>query len=260
MKSLRRLRTLLVASLLCTFCFASSSLADEPAPQRPDATIIIPGPMRSFLRMAGISQKISPEEVVPLLAHNVFTQGYEGARDGGRPTEFLILLNRYVHQAKELTVLADPDGTIRIANCEQAKPLLRVLGYRVRQECGQSSTSLTTADPERAFLTIDSGFPLPELEETLQGGKAFSYAFPISRVPVIFTEKDWTILGNKNSGGDLIDTLLRDPLLCRLYWAISRTDAESRDALRQSVGLSKLLPLAATLDFYGTHICIPMAA
>jgi hypothetical protein len=235
-------------------------LADEPAPQRPDATIIIPGPMRSFLRMAGISQKISPEEVVPLLAHNVFMQGYEGARDGGRPTEFLILLNRYVHQAKELTVLADPDGTIRIANCEQAKPLLRVLGYRVRQECGQSSTSLTTADPERAFLTIDSGFPLPELEETLQGGKAFSYAFPISRVPVIFTEKDWTILSNKNSGGDLIDTLLRDPLLCRLYWAISRTDAESRDALRQSVGLSKLLPLAATLDFYGTHICIPMAA
>ena len=256
MKSLRRLCTLLVASLLCVLCFASSSSADEPAPQRSDATIIIPGPMRSFLRMAGISQKISPEEVVPLLAHNVFTQGYEGARDGGRPTEFLILLNRYVNQAKELTALAGPDGTIRIANCEQAKPLLRVLGYRVRQECGQSSTSLTTADPERAFLTIDSGFPLPELEETLQGGKAFCYAFPISRVPVIFTEKDWTILSNKNGSGDLIDTLLRDPLLCRLYWAISRTDAESRDALRQSVGLSKLLPFAATLDFYGTHICI----
>ena len=256
MKSLRRLRTLLVASLLCLFCYASSAAAVDPAPQHPDATTIIPGPMRSFLRMAGISQKISPEEVVPLLAHNVFTQGYEGARDGGRPTEFLILLNRYVQQAKELTVLADREGTIRIANCEQAKPLLRVLGYRVRQECGQSSTSLTTADPERAFLTIDSGFPLPELEETLQGGKAFSYAFPISRVPVIFTEKDWTNLSNKNGGGDLIDTLLRDPLLCRLYWAISRTDAESRDALRQSVGLSKLLPLAATLDFYGTHICI----
>ena len=255
MKSLRRLRTPLVASLLCIFCFASSVSADEPAPQRPDATIIIPGPMRSFLRMAGISQKISPEEVVPLLAHNVFTQGYEGARDGGRPTEFLILLNRYVNQAKELTALAGPDGTIRIANCEQAKPLLRVLGYRVRQECGQSSTSLTTADPERAFLTIDSGFPLPELEETLQGGKAFSYAFPISRVPVLFTEKDWITLSSKNTG-DLIDTLLRDPLLCRLYWAISRTDAESRDALRQSVGLNKLLPLAATLDFYGTHICI----
>jgi len=261
MKSLRRLRTLLVAFLLCSSCFApnarasAQSSANGMASQRPEVSIIIPGPLRSFLRMAGISQKISPEEVVPLLAHNVFTEGYEGARDGGRPTEFLILLNRYVHQAKELTALAGPDSTIRIANCDEAKPLLRVLGYRVRQECGQSSTSLMTADPERAFLTIDSGFPLPQLEETLQGGKAFSYTFPNSRVPVMFSERDWTTLSNKN-GGDLIDTLLRDPLLCRLYWAVSRTDAESRDALRQTVGLSQLLPLAATLDFYGTHISI----
>src|SRR6202043_2771418 len=93
------------------------ALADEPGPQRAEASIVIPGPLRSFLRMAGISQKISPEEVVPLLAHNVFTQGYEGARDGGRPTEFLILLSRYVRQAKELAVLAGPSGSIRVSNC-----------------------------------------------------------------------------------------------------------------------------------------------
>ena len=263
MKSLRRLRTLFTGLSICISCLAPSAWnplagiawADEPAAPRAEASIIIPGPLRSFLRMAGISQKISPEEVVPLFAHNVFTQGYEGARDGGRLTEFLILLNRYVHQAQELAVLAGPDGAIHISNCDEAKPLLRILGYRVRQECGQSNTSLMTADPERAFLTIDSGFPLPELEETLQGGKTFSYPFPASRVPVLFTEKDWTTLSNKNNG-DLVNTLLRDPLLCRLYWAFSRTDAESRDALRQSIGLSKLLPLAATLDFYGSHISI----
>jgi hypothetical protein len=259
MKSPRRPCTFLVATLLFTCCFAPAfglSRSDEPdAPPSEAASVIIPGPLRSFLRMAGISQKISQEEVVPLLAHNIFTQGYEGARDGGRPTEFLILLSRYVHQAKELTVLAGPDGSIHVSNCEEAKPVLRILGYRLRQECGQSSASLVTADPERAFLTIDSGFPLPELEETLQGGKPFSYAFPSSRVPVLFTERDWTTLGNKNNG-DLVETLLRDPLLCRLYWAFARSDAETRVALRRSVGLGKLLPLAATLDFYGSHICI----
>jgi len=259
MKSPRRPCTFLVATLLFTCCFAPAfglSRSDEPdAPPSEAASVIIPGPLRSFLRMAGISQKISQEEVVPLLAHNIFTQGYEGARDGGRPTEFLILLSRYVHQAKELTVLAGPDGSIHVSNCEEAKPVLRILGYRLRQDCGQSSASLVTADPERAFLTIDSGFPLPELEETLQGAKPFSYAFPSSRVPVLFTERDWTTLGNKNNG-DLVETLLRDPLLCRLYWAFARSDAETRVALRRSVGLGKLLPLAATLDFYGSHICI----
>jgi len=265
MQSPRRLPSFLVVIILYICCFSSrvwSAAASGLLPSgeadtlsEAQSVIVIPGPLRSFLRMAGISQKISPEEVVPLLAHNIFTQGYEGSRDGGRPTEFLILLNRYVHQARELGVLAGPDGAIHVSNCDEAKPVLRVLGYRVRQDCGQSSTSLVTADPERAFLTIDSGFPLPEIEETLQGGKAFSYAFPATRVPVLFTERDWITLSSKNSG-DLVETLLRDPLLCRLYWALARSDAETRVALRQSVGLGRLLPLAATLDFYGSHICI----
>ncbi len=260
MKSPRCLPTCLFA-MLCICCVSSNSAAaSEPAGTSAPfegASVVIPGPLRSFLRMAGISQKISAEEVVPLLTHSVYTQGYEGSRDGGRQTEFLILLSRYVHQARELAVLA-PDGTIHVSNCDEAKPLLHVLGYRVRQECGQSSTSLVTSDPERAFLTIDSGFPLPQLEETLQGGKPFAYAFRGSQAPVLFTESDWTSVSSEGAknGNDLIETFLHDPVLSRLYWALARSDAETRVALRQSVGLGKLLPLAAVLDFYGSHICI----
>jgi hypothetical protein len=269
MKSPRCLPTFFAAVYFCTCCFISnatnaaasgssqSGKSDAQPPAGP--TIVIPGPLRSFLRMAGISQKVSPEEVVPLLAHNVYAQGYEGSRDGGHPTEFLVLLSRYVHQAKELEVLAGTDGTIRVSNCDEAKPLLHTLGYRVRQDCGHHDTSLLTADPERAFLTIDSGFPLPQLEETLQGGKAFAYAYPATRVPVLFSESDWTTLGNENrkdGSNDVVETLIREPVVSRLYWALARSDAETRVALRESVGLGRLLPLAAVLDFYGSHICI----
>ena len=114
---------------------SSSSPSDTPtsakAPEVPQpgpvagASVAIPGPLRSFLRMAGISQKISPEEVLPLLARNVAVEGYQGRKDRtGRPTEFLILLKRYVGQARELVTLAGPEGVIRVANCEQAGPLL----------------------------------------------------------------------------------------------------------------------------------------
>jgi len=49
--------------------------------------------------MAGISQKVSAEEVLPLLARNVAVEGYQGRKDRtGRPTEFLILLKRYVNK------------------------------------------------------------------------------------------------------------------------------------------------------------------
>ncbi len=226
------------------------------APAAGTSEISIPGPLRSFLRMAGISQKISRDDVMPLLARNVYMQGYEG---GNRPTEFLILLNRYVQQARELTTLAGPGEVIRVAGCDDAKALLHTLGYRVRQECGKHDTSLETSDPERAFLTIDSGFPLPALEQTLQGGGAFEYPFPTSRVPLIFTEAEWMGAGNKREqhySKDLIDTLLHDSAMSRLYWAFSRLDPGTREFLRDSVGLKKLLPDAAVLDFYGSYLCV----
>jgi hypothetical protein len=55
---------------------------------------------------------------------------------------------------------------------------------------------------------------------------------------------------------DFIETLLHDPELARLYWAMYRMDAETREELRKSVGLTRLLPYAAVLDFYGSQICI----
>jgi hypothetical protein len=218
---------------------------------------MIPGALRSFLRMAGISQKITPEEVLPLLSRNVVTQGYEGST---RPTEFLILLRRYVVQARELSNLAASDGmTIRVTNCDDARPLLRILGYRARPNCGEPGTSLQTEDSERAFLAIDSGFPLPELEQTLQGGKPFEYSFPPAAVPVLFAESDWTRASrtnHKESSKDLVDTLLNDQSVARLYWALSKVDPETSKSLQRSIGIGKLLPYAPVLDFYGRSLCI----
>ena len=154
------------------------------------STVTIPGPLRSFLRMAGISQKISLEEVLPLLARNVAVEGYQGRKDSkGRPTEFLILLKRYVEQARELVTLAGSEGVLRVSNCEQADPVLRILGYRLRQGCGKDAT-LETAEPESAFLTIDSGFPLADLDDPARG-KPFVYPFAATQVPVLFSPADW---------------------------------------------------------------------
>src|SRR5256714_3186871 len=157
-----RLFVILAASLSTAFYFgamahgavpADSRSSDQPATRPTESvTASIPGPLRSFLRMAGISQKVAPEEVMPLLARNVFVLGYEGRAPKGRPAEFLVLLSRYVQQARELVTLAGPTGVLHVSNCEEAKPLLKVLGYRPRQDCGQPNSYLETADPQRAFL------------------------------------------------------------------------------------------------------------
>lgn len=251
----------LLAASLCAFFVPDgiarptpgddSSTRQPPVASDQTATLTIPGPLRSFLRMAAISQKASPDEVTSLLARNVFALGYEGPEPKGRPTEYLILLSRYVQQAKELAALAGPQGVIQIANCEQARPVLKVLGYRTRPDCGKAGSYLETADPQRAFLTIDSGFPLPVLEKSLQQGKAFTYAFPLTRVPALTTESDWA---RKGSRQDLVDTLISDQGFARFYWALSRLDGQTQAVLKQSQNVKRALPYAAILDFYGTHI------
>ena len=127
------------------FAANSPEQASPPAQQ-----VMIPGPLRSFLRMAGISQKVPPEDVLPELARNVYTQGYSR----GRETEFLLLLEHYVHQARELQALASSNnGEIRVAHCADAGPLLQILGYRLRYGCGQKDAALVTLNPDSAFLS-----------------------------------------------------------------------------------------------------------
>lgn len=236
----------------------SVSPRESGTPSPKVVVVSVPGPLRSFLRMAGISQKVSPAEVMPFLARNVFIDGYR--YNGGhslQPTEFLILLRRYVQQARELAMLAGPDGIIHISGCDDAKRVLEVLGYRARPDCGQSGTFLETADRQRAFLTIDSGFPLLDLERTLQGSGAFTYAFPTSHVPVLLTERDWTAVSrDAKNAKDIVDLLLHDPAVARLYYAWTRIDAETQMALQRSPGLRRLAPLAASFYFYGSYIRI----
>jgi hypothetical protein len=204
--------------------------------------------------MAGVSQKIPPEEVLPLLARNVILRGYENDSE----TEFLVLIDRYIHQARELQALAGPAQEIRIANCTDAANLIHILGYQLRLPCGQKNNALVTANPERAFLTTDSGFPLTALEDAIDNDAPFSYYYPSTAVPVIFSESAWVQLGSpkKRHEGNLIDVILHDRDVARLYSAMAKIDTETAMSLQKSPGLGKLLPLAGVLNFYGSQLCI----
>ena len=217
-------------------------------------TVTIPGPLRSFLRMTGISQQTPPNEVLPILARNVSILGYRE----GKETEYLVLVNRYMHMARELQSIAKANGEIHITGCGDAGPLISVLGYKFQGTCGEKKSSLVTENAERAFLTIDSGFPLTELERSLQKNAAFTYPYPATAVPIYFKESDWSGISKRpqNSGGNLLDLLLHDQGVDRLYWALSKCDRETRLALQQAPGLRKLYPVVSVFDLYGSGIVV----
>ncbi len=270
MQSSVRLRAILLPTLLLSVSFfqpkawcapptpanaKSAEGADAGNPNAPSPTLDLPGPLQPFLRMAAVSRMVNPEEVLPLLSHQVVLDGYGGSSHASSPTEYLVLVRRYVEQARELQALAGPDGNIRVTNCDDAQRLLAIIGYRVREGCGPTAT-LETNNSRRAFTAVDSGFPLSELERDLQSGKPFVYPFGQTQLPVMFDAGLWMENDRNKTHRDLLDALLGDPALARLYWALAQIDEETRNSLRAAPGIDKLLPLAPLLDFYGEQIRI----
>ncbi|MBL8237158.1 MAG: hypothetical protein JNM66_07060 [Bryobacterales bacterium] len=216
-------------------------------------TINIPGPLRSFSRMAALSPDLPKEEILPALARNIVTNGYQAANsnEGLEPTEYLKLVVRYLSQARELSKLAGEAKKIRVEQCESpvTGDLLRALGYRMRGGCG-AEVVLETVNASRAFLTIDSGFPLAELEQALRANRPFEYEFQPTAVPVLYGPDYW--LGTKEKQqGEFIDQYLSDPQLCRLYLGMSKLDREVATKLKASVQVMRLKAFSHVLDFFG---------
>jgi hypothetical protein len=238
--------------------YAAAGSSGLSLPQSSPATteqayIEIPGPLRSFARMAALSPDLKPEDLLPALARNVVTNGYQAtnAAEGLDQTEYLKLTIRYLSQARELTKLSGEDKVIRIESCESAATgdLLRVLGYRIRGGCG-SDVALETVNASRAFLTIDSGFPLEQLEEALRTNRPFTLDYHPARVPILYTLDYWQSAKDRTQG-EFIDYFLADPLLCRLYLAFSKLDSDTAEELRKQIPAQRLKIFAHVVDFFG---------
>lgn len=216
-------------------------------------TIAIPGPLNSFSRMAALAPETTPEDVLPALARNIVTNGYQAAGSNAllEQTEYLKLVIRYLSQARELEKLADSGGAIKIETCDssQTGELLRVLGYRMRGGCG-SEVVLETLNASRAFLTIDSGFPLAELEQDLRTNRPFNYEYKPTQIPILYTQDYW-LSSKDRQGQEFIDAFLNDPSLCRLYLGLSKLDPAASEELRKTTTVQRIRAYAHVLDFYG---------
>ncbi len=229
------------------------SLPPVSATSEKKTVISIPGPFGSFARMAALSPDIDAAELLPALARNVITNGYQAATgsEALEQTEYLKLVVRYLSQARELDKLAGADHVIKIESCDssQTAELLRVLGYRMRGACG-SEVVLETVNATRAFLTIDSGFPLAELEQNLRTNRPFTEDYRPTQVPILYGPDYWLSAKEKQSG-EFIDAFLGDPSLCRLYVALSKLDPSVAEELRKSATVQRIRAYAHVLDFYG---------
>jgi hypothetical protein len=229
----------------------------QPQPAGPDASwgpATIPGPLFSFRRMAALSTDQAPEELVAALARNIVTSGYRASRgiESLEQTEYLKLILQYLSQARELTEFAGDDKSLDVPACESAETaqLLKILGFRLRNECGPEAV-LETVNPSRAFLSIDSGFPLADLELAFRNGQAFKLNYESTSLPVLYGGEYWVAASGKKGKGDFIDVLLSDPAVARLYVAMGKLHGPTASVLKEKIEPARLRNFAHVLDFFG---------
>lgn len=201
--------------------------------------------------MAALTPDLDPEELLPALARNVVTNGYQASgTEMLEQTEYLRLLIRYIGQARELQAMANKDHKIVIPTCDsdQTGALLKVLGYRMRGSCG-ADIVLETVNPTRAFITVDSAFPLTQLEQDLRANHKFELEYAPTPVPVLYNAEYWMAAAGRPA--DFIEAFLSDPSVCRLYLGLSHLDRPTAEALRKQASPGQLKIYAHVLDFFG---------
>jgi hypothetical protein len=222
-------------------------------PVFPMGTIDVPGPLRGFARMAGLAPDVASAEMLPALARNVVTNGYQATVGGEslEQTEYLKLVLRYLSLARELDRFAGEKKSIRIESCDSAATgeLLKILGFRLRGACG-GDLALETVNASRAFLTMDSGFPLAKLEQALRTNQLFVYDFQPTHLPVVFGSSYW-LSAKEKQPGEFIDAFLNDPAMCRLYLGLVQLDPETAELVRTAMPLARARAFAHVLDFFG---------
>ena len=119
----------------------------------------------------------------------------------------------------------------------------------MRGGCG-AEVVLETVNASRAFLSMDSGFPLAELEEALRTNRPFSLDWAPTPIPVLYGPEYW-LSARERFTGETIDAFLSDPALCRLYLGLVKLDPETAEQVRQTMPVQRVRAFAHVFDFFG---------
>ena len=160
---------------------AAPELPQAPQPVFPMGYVEVPGPLRNFSRMAALSPDMPADEMLSALARNVVTNGYQAisGTETLDQTEYLKLVCAISRKPANWIRFSGSDKAIRIETCDSEKTgeLLKILGFRMRGGCG-GEVVLETVNASRAFLAMDSGFPLAQLEQALRTNRPFELRLP----------------------------------------------------------------------------------
>ena len=119
----------------------------------------------------------------------------------------------------------------------------------MRGGCG-SEVVLETVNASRAFLTIDSGFPLADLEQALRTNRPFKLRLSSHQVPVLYRPR---VLASAQGKSSRANSSIPSSAIRRCAGCTSAFEAGSRNRRgdRKTIPAQPIKVFAHVLDFFG---------
>ena len=210
-------------------------LALPPIRTAPAANYIeIPGPLRSFARMAALSPDLAPKNCCPpwpATSSPTATRRPRPTKPWSRPniSSWWSAISLKPANSKSWPDQQDhPHRDLRIDGNRRHAARDRISHAR-RLRIGRGARNR-----QRLARISHHRFRIPSgrLEQALRTNRPFKLDYHPARVPILYTVEYWQPPAkdkSRQNQGEFIDYFLSDPSLCRLYLGLSKLDPETAE-------------------------------
>jgi hypothetical protein len=215
----------------------------------------VPGGMRALGFIARGKAKSTPERFVADYCRAIVANA--GQPDAG--PQYIVRVRSYFERMAALESLGRREGerlTVTLSAADRPGQRLtervsNLLGWRARAEQSRLVLEVAERTTQSKRKETATALDIDEvgMQEALQAGRPFPLEVRYEKAPVLLGERAWraAFYPKENLTGGLLEALVRDPRLARLYLALSQLDPRTRDALLQGLELHGLLPFAGLL-------------
>ena len=227
------------------------------------STIVVPGGIRGMAEAVEIDPTVPPLRFVAEYARAVL----QGTAPLDRE-KFKHRIRLYQQTIQSLKTLGreNHDGTqisidIRTnQGFDQGQKVLNLLGWRIVRTKSNVLIEIGTDEDAAVRQTFASALDVDELsiKRRLEAGQTVTFTILDEPASVIFDEPFWfsAILRQPQPRRSLLEEMLENPQVTRLYMGLAGMNDETRRALVSSINPDDLLKQSQQLSFYGSSIVI----
>lgn len=227
------------------------------------STILVPGGIRGMAEAVEIAVTVAPSRFVAEYARAILQGTASLVRE-----KFKNRVRLYEQTIKSLKTLGreNNDGTeisidIRTnQGFDHAQKILHLLGWRIVRAKNNVLIEIGIDEDAAVRQTFASALGIDELsiKQQLEDGQTVTFTILDERASVVFDEPFWfsAILRQPQLRRSLLEEMLENPQVTRLYMALAGMNDETRRAVVSSINPDELLKQSQRLSFYGSSIAI----